>query len=342
MFKFAAPEYFYLLILLPIFYGILIFARIVYRKRMAAFGNMTTLSHLMPEASWVKVQTKFIFITLAFVFLVLALARPQLGAKLKEVKKKGIELMLVVDVSNSMMAEDFKPSRLERTKYAINSLLDKFVDDRIGLVVFAGRPFVQLPITSDYTAAKSFVSYVSPGMVDAQGTSITDALALAGRSFSSQSDKSRAIILISDGENHEGDPLPVAEKLGKDGIIISAIGIGTPEGSPIIIGGETMKDEKGEIIVSKLNEDILKQIALTSGGSYVRANNSSLGLEELVSQLKALETTAFDTVTFDEYNELYQYFLAVAILLLLLEFSMLERRNRVISKMKLFNIEEKK
>lgn len=342
MFKFAAPVYFYLLILLPVFYGILIFARIVYRKRMAAFGNMTTLSRLIPEASWGKVQTKFIFITLAFVFLVLALARPQLGSKLKEVKKNGIELMLVVDVSNSMMAEDFKPSRLERTKYAINSLLDKFVDDRIGLVVFAGRPFVQLPITSDYTSAKSFVSYVSPGMVDAQGTSITDALELAGRSFSSQSDKNRAIILISDGENHEGDPLLTAEELGKKGIIISAIGIGTPEGSPIIVGGETMKDEKGEIIVSKLNEDILKQIALSSGGSYVRATNSSLGLEELVSQLKALETTEFDTVTFDEYDELYQYFLAVAILLLIIEFSMLERRNRVISKMKLFNIEEKK
>ena len=342
MFKFASPEYFYLLLLVPVFIGILIFAKIIYQKRLAAFGNVKTLSRLMPEASWGKVRVKFILIISAFIFLTLALARPQLGAKLKEVTRKGVELMLVVDVSNSMMAEDFKPSRLERTKYSINALLDQFVDDRVGLIVFAGRPFVQLPITSDYTAAKSFVSYVSPGMVDAQGTSIVSALELAGRSFSSESDKNRAIILISDGENHDGDPIEIAEELGKKGIIISTIGIGTPNGSPIIIGGETMKDDKGEIVVSKLNESMLKNIALSAGGSYVRATNTSLGLSDLVNQIKALEATEFDTVTFDEYNELYQYFLAIAILLLIIEFSMLERRNRVISKMKLFNLEEKK
>lgn len=341
MFRFASPDYFYLLLLLPVFYGILIYAKIIYRKRLALFGNIDTIKRLTPEASWGKVRDKFIIITLAFVSLVIALAQPQLGSKLKEVKKKGIELMLVVDVSNSMMAEDFKPSRLERTKYAINSLLDKFVDDRIGLIVFAGRPFVQLPITSDYTAAKSFVSYVSPGMIDAQGTDIGSALELAGRSFSSESDKNRAIILISDGENHEGNPEVVVEQLADKGIILSAIGIGTPEGSPIIIGGEMMKDEKGEIVVSKLNEEMMKQIALSTGGSYVRANNSSLGLQELVDQLKNLEETEFKSETFDEYNELYQYFVGLAIALLLLEYSVLERRNRVISRMKLFNIEGK-
>lgn len=341
MFRFASPEYFYLLLLLPVFYGILIYAKIIYRRRLSIFGNIDTIKRLTPEASWGKVRDKFVIVTLAFVSLVIALAQPQMGSKLKEVKKKGIELMLVVDVSNSMMAEDFKPSRLERTKYAINSLLDKFVDDRIGLVVFAGRPFVQLPITSDYTAAKSFVSYVSPGMIDAQGTDIGAALELAGRSFSSESDKNRAIILISDGENHEGNPEAVAQQLMEKGIIVSSIGIGTPEGSPITIGGEMMKDEKGEIVVSKLNEDMMKQVALSTGGSYVRANNGSLGLQELVDQLKNLEQSEFKSEIFDEYNELYQYFVALAIILLLLEYSILERRNRVISRMKLFNIEEK-
>lgn len=341
MFKFASPEYFYLFLLIPVFYGILIYAKIVYKKRITAFGEINTLSPLMPEASWGKVRSKFLFITLAFIFIVLALARPQLGAKLKEIKRSGIELMLVVDVSNSMMAEDFKPSRLERTKHAINALLDEFIDDRIGLVVFAGRPFVQLPITSDYTAAKSFVSYVSPGMIDAQGTSISSALELAGRSFSSESDKNRAIILISDGENHEADPVEIAKVLGEKGIVISTIGIGTPDGAPITIGGEMMKDEKGEIIVSKLNENMLKGISSAASGSYVRATNTSLGLSELVNQVKSLEETEFETLTFDQYNELYQYFLAIAILLLLIEFSMLERRNRVISKMRLFNIEDK-
>lgn len=341
MFRFASPEYFYLLLLLPLFYGILIYAKIIHRKRLAAFGNIVTLKRLMPEASWSKVRNKFVVITLAFAILVVALARPQLGSKLKEVKKKGVELMLVVDVSNSMMAEDFKPSRLERTKYAINSLLDQFIDDRIGLVVFAGRPFVQLPITSDYTAAKSFVSYVSPGMIDAQGTDIGAALELAGRSFSSQSDKNRAIILISDGENHDGNPDEVARQLGEQGIIVSTIGIGTPEGSPITIGGEMMKDEKGEIIVSKLNEEMMKSVAHTAGGSYVRATNGSLGLKELVDQIKSLETAEFKTEIYDEYNELYQYFVGLALILLVLEFSVLERRNRVISRMKIFNIEDK-
>lgn len=342
MFKFASPEYFYLLLLLPLFYGILIYAKIIHRKRLAAFGNLLIIGRLMPEASWGKVRNKFIVLTMAFTLLVIALAQPQLGSKLKEVKKKGIELMLVVDVSNSMMAEDFKPSRIERTKYAINSLLDKFIDDRIGLVVFAGRPFVQLPITSDYTAAKSFVSYVSPGMIDAQGTDIGSALDLAGRSFSSQSDKNRAIILISDGENHDGNPEEVARQLGEKGIIISTIGIGTPEGSPITIGGEMMKDEKGEIVVSKLNEEMMKNVAYAAGGSYVRATNSSLGLNELVSQIKNLEATEFKSETYDEYNELYQYFVGLALILLVLEFSVLERRNRVISRIKIFNIEEKK
>lgn len=341
MFKFASPEYFYLLLLLPLFYGILIYAKIIHKKRLAIFGNPEIIKRLMPEASWGKVRDKFIIITLAFVMLVLALARPQLGSKLKEITQKGVELMLVVDVSNSMMAEDFKPSRLERTKHAINSLLDEFVDDRIGLIVFAGRPFVQLPVTSDYTSAKSFVSYVSPGMIDAQGTDIASALELAGRSFSSKTDKNRAIILISDGENHEGNPEGVAEKLAEGGIIVSTIGIGTPEGSPIVIGGEMMKDEKGEIIVSKMSEDMMKNIAKTAGGSYVRATNSSLGLKELVTQIKKLETTEFKTETYDEYNELYQYFVGIAIFLLLLEYSILERRNRVISRIKLFNIEEK-
>lgn len=341
MFRFAEQEYFYLLLLLPVFYFILIYAKRIHAKRVALFGNPQTVNKLMPEAAWSKVKNKFIYMTLAFISLVFALARPQLGSKIKEVKKQGIELMLVVDVSNSMMAEDFKPSRLEMTKYAINSLLDRFVDDRVGLVVFAGRPFMQLPITSDYVSAKSFVSYVSPGMVQAQGTDIAAALELAGKSFSSQSDKNRAIVLISDGENHEGDPTGIAKQLGEQGIILSVIGIGTPSGSPIIIDGETMKDEKGEIIVSKLDEDMLRRVAANGGGAYVRASSSSLGLNDIVNQLRTLDATEFDTIAFDEYNELYQYFVALAIFILLLEFSILERRNRVISRIKLFNIDKK-
>ncbi len=340
MFRFAEPDYFYLLLLLPIFYLILIYARVVYRKRLALFGKISTVERLMPEAAWGKIRNKFILLTLAFSSLVVALAQPQYGVKVKEMKQKGIELMLVVDVSNSMMAEDFKPSRLEKTKYAINSLLDKFIDDRIGMVVFAGKPYIQLPITSDYVTAKSFVGYVSPGMVEAQGTDMGAALRLAGGAFSEMSDKNRAIVVISDGENHEGEPQEVVKELKEKGIVVSTIGIGTPEGSPITIGGQLMKDEKGEIIVSRLNEDMLVDIAREGGGSYIRATNASLGLDELVKQLKSMEGVEFDTTVFDESNELYQYFVGLAIILLLLEFFTLERKNRVISRIRLFNINQ--
>ncbi len=341
MFRFAEPDFFFLLLLLPIFYAILFYARIIYRRRIARFGKISTVERLMPEAAWSKIQSKFIILTFAYCSLVVALAKPQFGVKVREMKQKGIELMLVVDVSNSMMAEDFKPSRIEKTKYAINSLLDKFIDDRIGLVVFAGRPYVQLPITSDYITAKSFVDYVSPGMIDAQGTDIGAALSLAGKSFSSMSDKNRAIVVISDGENHEGDPTEVIEQLRDNGIVVNAIGIGTPGGSPITIDGELMKDDKGEIVVSKLNEDMLLKVAKDGGGVYVRATNTSLGLDEIVKQLRELEGVEFAATVFDESNELYQYFVGLAIILLLMEFFTLERKNRVISRMKLFNLERK-
>lgn len=341
MFRFANPEYFFLLLLLPLMLALFFYVRYRYNKRLRKFGNPETIAQLMPEASWRKTTYKFILIGLALLFLIVAMARPQNGARLKEVKKKGVEIMLVVDVSNSMMAEDFSPSRLERTKYAINSLLDKFTDDRVGLIVFAGRAFVQLPITSDYITAKSFVDYVSPGMVNMQGTAIESALKLAGKSFSSGSADSRAIILISDGENHEDDPLAEAARLAKEGIIVSTIGIGTPEGAPISIGGEPIKDENGNIVVSKLNEELLKEIALETGGTYVRATNQSLGLNEIVDQIKKLDAREFGTTLFDEYNELYPYFAGIALLLLLLEFSLLERKNRIITRMRFFHIEEK-
>ncbi len=341
MFRFAEPQFFYLLLLLPLFYLILMYARVVYRRRLALFGKLATVSRLVPEAAWGKVRNKFILITIAIALLVFALAKPQFGVKVKEVQQNGIELMLAVDVSNSMMAEDFKPSRLERTKYAINALLDKFVDDRIGMVVFAGRPFIQLPITSDYVSAKSFVDYVSPGMVEAQGTDIGAALELAGSSFSEISDKNRAVILISDGENHDGDPVAMAKELHDKGIIVSVIGIGTPSGSPITIGGEIMKDEKGEIIVSKLNEEALLEVARAGGGVYVRATNTTLGLDEIVEQLKSLDGVDFESVQFDESNEFYQYFVGLALLILLLEFFTLERKNRILTRIRFFNLSNK-
>lgn len=342
MFRFANPEILYFLALLPLMFLLYLFVKKRYYARMRAFGDLTTLAKLTPDASWKKTLYKMSVITLAFVFLIIAAARPQMGAKLKEAKQEGVEIMFVVDVSNSMLADDFQPSRLERTKNAINTLLDKFTNDRVGLIVFAGRAYVQLPITSDYIAAKSFVDYISPGMIPSQGTSITEALKVALKSFSSESSGSRAVILISDGENHEGDPLPIAEKMAEEGIVISTIGIGTPAGVALKIEGKAVTDEKGNIVVTKLNEDILKQIAMTTGGTYIKASNASMGLNELVAQIKTMKNREFSTTVFDAYNELYQYFLSIGLFLILLEFSLLERRNRVITRMKLFNLDDKK
>lgn len=341
MFRFANPEYFYLLLLLPLMAGLLVYIKYNYNKRLRAFGNIETLKKLMPEASWGNIRNKFILLMAAFVFIILALARPQTGARYKEVERKGVELMFVVDVSNSMLAEDFKPSRLERTKNSINRLLDRFTNDRVGLIVFAGKPFIQLPITSDYTVAKSFVDYISPNMVPEQGTEIAAALRLARISFSQQSENSRAVILISDGETHDEGALKIVEEMAKEGIIVNTVGIGTPEGTSITIGGEQIKDENGNIVVTKLNEQLLKEIAINGNGTYVRASNASMGLEEVVRNIKSLDQKTYSTAMFEEYDELFQYFLAVALILLVLEFFVLERKNRIIARMHLFNIENK-
>ncbi len=341
MFRFANSEYFYLLLLIPLMGLLYWVVRRRYYKRLELFGNIDTIGQLMPDASWNKMKYKFLMITTAFIFMVFALARPQMGAKLREVKQSGIELMFVIDVSNSMLADDYQPSRLERTKNAVNTILDKSVNDRIGIIVFAGRAFVQLPITSDYVAAKRFVDYISPQMIEQQGTNLTEALELVERSFSSQSEGSRAVILISDGEDHSSDPLKVAERLAEDGVIINTIGIGTPSGVALQIDGTPVSDQDGKIVVTKLNEDILKKIALTSGGTYIKASNSSVGVDEIIAQLRTMDSTDFSTSRFESYNELYQYFLALGLVFILLEFLILERRNRVLNRMKLFNIEKK-
>jgi Ca-activated chloride channel family protein len=272
----------------------------------------------------------------ALALLIVAAARPQLGSKLREEKAKGVEMMLVVDVSNSMLAEDFEPNRLERTKYAINRLFEGLQQERVGLVAFAGEPKVQLPITSDYRMAQAFAKRLSPTLVGEQGTAIGKALQLAALSFSSQSEKSRVIVLITDGENHEDDAIAAAQMAKEQGIRIYTIGIGTPEGAPIEIGGEFVKDENNEIVVSKLGEQMLQEMATITEGAYVRASKQDIGLDEVVKSINQMEKSELSTVRYEEYNEQYQYPLAVAMVLLLLEFIVLSRRNPRLRKFNIF------
>ena len=337
MFRFANTQYLWLLLAVPAMILLYALSARLRRKRLARFGNPDTVAELMPDVSTGRRTFKFVLFAAAAALVILAAARPQLGSKLREVKSRGVEMMLVVDVSNSMLAEDFAPNRLERTKYAINKLLDEMKQqERVGLIVFAGEPKVQLPVTSDLRMAKAFAKRISPDLVEEQGTAVGKALSLAAMSFSSESERSRAIILITDGENHEDDAIAAARRAAEQGVRIYTIGIGTPEGAPIEIGGEFVKDDDGTMVVSKLNEEMLEEIARITDGAYIRSTNRSMGLEEIVDSINKMEKSELEVLRFEEYNERYQYLLAVALLLLTAEFFILSRRNPLLARFNIF------
>jgi Ca-activated chloride channel family protein len=259
---------------------------------------------------------------------VIGLARPQIGARLKEQEVKGAEIIIAMDVSNSMLAEDYSPNRLERAKLAVSRLVDKLRDDRIGLVIFAGTSFVQLPVTTDYVSAKMFLNSIDSGSIPIQGTALGDALKTCIRSFSQQSDKSRAVILITDGENHEDDPVAVAKEAADMGIKVFAIGVGSPEGKPIPMNGELLKDKDGEIVVSRLDEAVLQEVAKAGNGAYVRAGNNEFGFNPIIDDLRKLEDEKYNSVVFEEYDEQFMYFLAIALCFFVLEMLIGDRRSK--------------
>ena len=340
MFRFANPYILYLLLIIPAAIVLFIFAQMRRRRRLERFASSSLLAQLTPSASPARLRTKFVLYSLALAFLILAAARPQVGSKLREEHQKGIEMMLVVDVSNSMLAEDFEPNRLDRTKFAIDRVVESMKQDRIGVVAFAGEAQVQLPITSDYRMARAFARKLSPAMVRTQGTDLGAAIKLATMSFSSQSEGSRVMILITDGENHESDALEAAQAAAEKGIAIYTIGIGTPEGAPVMIGGEYLTDENGDMVVSKLDEKMLQEIASTTGGAYVRATKQSIGLKEIVDRLKELDESDLATTRFEAFDEQFQYPLVVALLLLLIEWLILDRRNPLLARFNIFGRQE--
>ena len=338
MFRFANPHLLWLLLLVPAMAGLFAAAARNRRRRLARFGNPAILRLLMPDASPARVRFRFLLFCTAAALVVLAAARPQLGSKLREQTSEGIEMMLVVDVSNSMLAEDFEPNRLERTKYAIGKLFDGLRQDRVGMIVFAGDAAVQLPITSDYRMARAFARKIAPSLVSVQGTDIGRALSLALLSFSEKTEQShsRVIILITDGEGHDNGAVEVVRRAAEQGVRIFTIGIGTPEGAPIRIGGQFILDENGQMVVSKLGEPLLEQIAQLTSGIYVRSSNQSIGLDEVIRSINEMQKTELSTVRFEEYNEQYQYFLGLALLLLFIEFFVLDRRNPLLARFNIF------
>ncbi len=328
MILFAQYKYLLLLLLVPVIliaHGVKMRMR---RKRIERFGDAALVEELMPSWSVAKGWLRTVLFSLAFFLFVIGLARPQIGAKLSEHEAKGAEIMICLDVSNSMLAEDYSPNRLERAKLAISRIVDRLQEDRIGLIVFAGSSFVQLPITTDYVSAKMFLNSIDTGSVPVQGTAIGDAVLTAARSFSEQSEKSRAIIVITDGENHEDDPVDAARQVAEMGIKVYTIGVGSLRGQPIPKDGQLMKDREGNIVVSRLDEGTLQQMAEAGNGAYVHAGNEEFGLNPIIDDIRKMEAEKFNSVVFEEYDEQYMYFFAAALALFVIEMLIGERRLR--------------
>ncbi len=341
MFRFANIEFLWGLLVIPLLAIIFIWSRIARKKALRRFGNEQTLKNLMPFASRGRPAFKFFILMLALAFFIVGAARPQFGSKLKKVKREGVELVIALDVSNSMKAEDIKPNRLERAKRAIARLVDRLSDDKIGLIVFAGEAYTQLPITSDYNSAKLFLNSVNTQIVPTQGTAIGTAITMAMRSFTPKGEANKAIIVITDGENHEDDAVSAAEEAVENGIVVHTIGMGLPSGSPIpvIRNGQQdyLKDNNGEVVVTKLNEPMLEQIASAGNGIYVRANNAQVGLNALFDEINKLEKEEMESLVYSEYDDQFQYFFGIGLFLLLMEFVILERKNKYLMRVKLFS-----
>jgi len=328
MLYFASPQYLWLLLLVPLFpviYGIM---RAFRKRRISKLGDPVLVRELMPSWSRSKGWVRIVLYSLAFFCFVVGLARPQMGAKLKEHETKGAEIMICLDVSNSMLAEDYSPSRLDRAKLAISRVVDKLQGDRIGLIIFAGTSFVQLPITTDYISAKMFLNSINTESVPVQGTAIGDAILTAAKSFSAQSEKSRAIIVITDGENHEDDAVDAARQAAELGIKIYTIGVGSQQGQPIPMNGELLKDSEGNIVVTRLDEATLRKIAAEGGGAYVHAGNEEFGLNPIIDDIKKMEAEKYNSIVFEDFDEQYMYFFGAALLLFVLEMLIGERKHK--------------
>ncbi len=339
MFRFAHIEYLWLLLLIPVF--VAGYIAIVQRKRrqLKEFGDEELVNDLMPNVSRIRPAIKFGLVMLALVLLIIAAARPQYGQKEKTIHRQGIEVMVALDISNSMLAEDVAPNRLDRAKQILSKLIDNMVDDKVGLIVFAGQAYIQLPITCDYVSAKMFLSTINPNMIKTQGTAIGDAILTSVRAFG-EADKevSRAIILITDGENHEDDALAAAKAAIEQGIKVFVVGIGKPDGSPIPIPGTNnfRKDRNGNVVVSKLNEDMCREIAQAGQGIYVRCDNTNTATRAIQKELDDLATSELGTKVYADYNEQYQSLVLLALLILIADFFIFNRKNKALSRLDIF------
>ena len=312
------------------------------KKALSNYGDMAVIQQLFPDVSRSKRIWKFILFVFAFSFIIIGIINPQTGSKLEEVKRKGADLMICLDVSNSMKAMDLQPNRLEKSKQAISKLIDKLEGDRIGVIVFGGEAYVQLPITTDYAASKLFLESINTDMIPTQGTAIGAAINLAVESFGKDEGKNKAILIITDGENHEDDAIKAAEAAAEKGITIHTIGMGSIDGAPIPVYKNGVregfrKDKNGNTIMTKLNQQTLQEISAAGNGIFVRATNSDAGLNHVLDAIDKMEKKEFESKIYSDYEDQFQFFIAIALLLLLVEIFLTERKSKLYKKLNLFN-----
>ena len=327
MFRFAHPDFLYLLFLLPVLVAFYVYAIVLKKKAIKKYGNPELLAELMPEVSPKRQHLKFWLLFGAITMVIIVMAGPQFGSKLETVKRQGVEIMVCLDVSNSMLAEDVSPDRLSKAKQMLSKLTDGFSNDKVGLIVFAGDAFTQLPITSDYVSAKMFIHDISPSLITTQGTDLARAINLSASSFTQQQGVGRAIIVITDGEDHEGGAEEAVKAARKKGINVFILGIGSTKGAPIPVGGDYLKDASGNVVMSALNEDMCRSLAQAGSGSYIHVDNTNDAQEKLNSELAKLQKGTTQDVVYSEYADQFQAFGLIVFLLLIVEACLLEAKN---------------
>ena len=342
MFRFEDPIYLYLLALIPILLLIHFLMLRRQKKLLRKFGDLELVRQLMPNVSRMRPLVKFWLLLGALALLIVVLARPQFGNKISHEKRTGIETIICMDISNSMLAEDVAPSRLDRSKMMVENLVDHFTNDKIGLIVFAGDAFVQLPITSDYVSAKMFLSSITPAMIATQGTDIAAAINMASHSFTQEENIGKAIIVITDGEDHEGGAMEAAKEAKEKGMNTYVLGVGSPNGAPIPVGnGDYMKDNTGQTVMSALNEQMCRQLADAGSGAYIHVENNSNAQEQLDNELDKLSKKETSSTIYSDFDEQFQAVAIIVLLLLILEVCILEIKNPMLRRISLFKRSKK-
>ena len=343
MFRFEEPTYLYLLLLLPFLAAFYLYSNYRRRKAIRKFGDPVLMAQLMPDVSKYRPDVKFWLVFAAIGLFAVLLARPQFGSKLETVKRQGVEVMIALDISNSMLAQDVQPSRLEKAKRLVAQLVDKMENDKVGMIVFAGDAFTQLPITSDYISAKMFLESINPSLISKQGTAIGAAINLATRSFTPQEGVGRAVIVITDGENHEGGAVEAAKAAAEKGIQVSVLGVGMSDGAPIPVEGtnDFRRDRDGNVVVTRLNEQMCQEIAQAGDGIYVRVDNSNAAQKVIAQEINKMAKADVETQVYTEFNEQFQAVAWIILLLLLAEMLILERKNPLFRNIHLFKKEER-